>query len=71
MKLKKNDENLQRLVENLPKPPKLTKEQKVVNRAIGAIRSYILQNKPKYTDDLAYVIGLLESLVVQDDEEEE
>ncbi len=76
MRKKDNHEQLACLVENMPKPPKYTKEQKVVLKALKYLsaakyRAEIKNNKTRLIDgNFEYAMGLLESLLMQDDKEE-
>lgn len=68
MKTLKDRDAIKALADNLPKPPKYTKEQKVVKKAlehlVTAKFKAIIRN-----GDFDYAMGLLESLLIQDDEE--
>lgn len=68
---KNHNEQIAQLVRNLPKPPKRTKEQKIIQKAMECIRN------GAHTDDEAlrdgyinYAMGLLESMLFADDKEE-
>lgn len=54
-------------VDNLPKPPKYTKEQKVVKKALEHLVKARLRAGIN-NGDFDYAMGLLESLLIQDDE---
>ena len=53
--------------------PKRTKEQKIIYKALTFIdhARHMDGNKQQRENDLCYAIGLLEALVMQDDEKEE
>ena len=68
---KNHDGQIAQLVGNLPKPPKRTKEQKIIQKAMECIRN------GAHEDDAAlrcgyinYAMGLLESMLFVDDKEE-
>lgn len=71
MRKKDNNEQLARLVENLPKPLKRTKEQKIVEKALNHIKhGSDIADAAIRNMHLNYAAGLLESLLFQDDKEE-
>lgn len=53
------------------KQPKYSKEQKVVKRALEKISKYIYYSKNVGLPDLYQAIGLLESLMFDDDKEQQ
>ena len=67
--MKKSEKNLIDFTATLPKPPKYTKEQKIVLKALRHL------NIAKYgaeinNGDFDYAMGLLEALLFNDDKEE-
>lgn len=68
---KNHDEQIAQLVRNLPKPPKRTKEQKIIQKAIECIRYGARADDAASRDNcINYAIGLLESMLFVDDKEE-
>lgn len=69
--MKFDNEKMARLLENVSKPPKYTKEQKVITKALQRISLALNERDArKRTDFLNYASGLLEALLFQDDKEE-
>ena len=67
--MKKSEKNLIDFAATLPKPPKHTKEQKIVLKALDHLST--AKYKAKINNgDFDYAMGLLEALLFNDDKEE-
>lgn len=70
--MKTKPEEIRQFISHLPKRPKMTKEQKIVCKALEHISAAMLSTDKKFMSSrLNYACGLLEALVFQDDKESE
>ena len=67
----KRDKQMEQFIKTLPKPPKRTKDEKIVYKALDHITYAMhVSNKTIMITHLNYACGLLEALICQDDKEE-
>lgn len=67
----KRDKQMEQFMKTIPKPPKRTKEEKIVCKALDHINYAMhVPNKSLVIAHLNYACGLLEALIFRDDKEE-